>query len=117
MNENVIRKRVQEWKRTNKINKPGALILLEAYRRVLSFADGDFHYDMALLAYPSTVNKTLFKPTGGVESKRVLNWYALTDKGLKLLTALHESLTKSMQPTYIASVLSNSVHNNYDDLV
>lgn len=60
--------------------------LIEAARRVYCFHDGDLHYSMIFLSYPSHVKLSIksgyFKPYSN-EIPRVLNWYKLTEKGIE----------------------------------
>ena len=118
-NNNTIRRCIKCWRDTHKIGKWGAVFLLEGYRRVLVFDNGNFETRLLLLSYPSTVKKVakaMFKPAFA-ETPRVLNWYSLTDKGIELLLELHTLLLDVASCTAIKSLLQESVENSYENLL
>ncbi len=57
----------------------------EIQRRIKEFKEGDKNKPMIFLGMPSEVkglkSKGILTPYGGKETKRVLNWYNLTEKG------------------------------------
>jgi len=62
--------------------------LSEVRRRINEFKNGKKDAPMIFLGYPSEVktlvNKGILKPYSK-ESKRVLNWYNLTEKGIQII--------------------------------
>jgi len=113
-------RKMKVWARQNKLGKWAMVLLFEAYRRVLVFNNADFETNMALLCYPSMVKsaaKSLFKPAFGKETPRVLNWYALSDKGLELVKSLDDALTEVSSREEIKALLQESVDDSYENLI
>lgn len=87
--------KIDQWMRDNNIvAKKKYIPLLECYRRINSFHDGDLNSNLQMLALPSEI-----KPVGryfypvGTEIKRANNWYNLTDEGKKVIRDLMNRIT------------------------
>jgi hypothetical protein len=85
--------KMKKWRKENKLSKPIANILLEAWRRVHQFNDSDY-YASTVLFTPSEVKpltkKGLLIPKGGKETKGTSNWYRLDDDCIKLIMPLED---------------------------
>lgn len=83
--------KIIEWKNRNGLKKAEFDCLLEAWRRVHMFKDGNFRAKMTLLCFPYQAKQAMkagfFEPLDRV-TPRVLNWYNLTPKGIEVLKDL-----------------------------
>lgn len=86
MTPNVLIK-FQDWKKRNKLNQKQYRSLLEAFRRIHTFKNGNFKANRVLLAVPSTVDLEYFTPYKR-EVVGIWNWYNLNSKGVKVLIDL-----------------------------
>ena len=94
MNDETLIK-IDQWKREfNIVAKKKYIPLLECYRRINSFHDGNLHGNLQMLALPSEIKPVsrYFKPVGK-EIPRVNNWYNLTDEGKKVIGDLMNRIT------------------------
>lgn len=84
-----------KWIEENKFKKPVARTLLECYRRIHCFKDGNHYEKMILLSTPSNAKaakeKGFIVPSYG-EYPRRLAWYNLTEKGVKTISELTERI-------------------------
>ena len=80
---------IDSWATRNKLKSNQKRNLLETFRRIHQFQNGDVNATMILLSFPSEVkdSKEFFTPYSR-ETKRVLNWYRLTDKGKEIIKDL-----------------------------
>ena len=87
---------LNNWIRKHKLKKPVYLNMLETYRRINMFHNGDIDSRMVLLAYPSEVKQSieygLLKPYSKVQPY-CLSWYDLTEKGKNLISDLMNEIT------------------------
>ena len=83
--------RLLEWKRKNNLKKSVYRCILDAYRRAHEFHNGNYRYNLLVLALPSQAKQAItegyLRPCGK-EINRASNWYSLTDKGVALVSTL-----------------------------
>ena len=84
-----------KWIEENKFKRPVARTLLECYRRVHYFKNGNPYAGMILLSTPSNARQAkelgFITPTKN-EYPRQLTWYNLTEKGVKTISKLTERI-------------------------
>jgi len=80
---------IDSWATRNKLKSNQRRNLLEMFRRIHQFHNGDVNATMILLSFPSEVkdSKEFLTPYSR-ETERVLNWYKLTDKGKEVIKDL-----------------------------
>ena len=82
---------INSWRTAEKLKVKEYRILLECYRRVHMFNKGKFNVHLLTLEYPSAmkpaIKEVLLVPSS-TETAKVLNWYKLTTKGVKVLKRL-----------------------------
>jgi hypothetical protein len=86
---------IYKWKKENKLYMPEFKSMLECYRRLHMFHNGNIDANLLLLSLPSEAKKAIEKGLIVGCSKsipRALNWYELTEKGQTLIKKLNDVL-------------------------
>jgi len=84
---------IYDWAKENNLKSSQKRILLEIWRRIHQFHNGDLDEKLLLLAYPSQVKscREFFKTYSG-ERPRCLSWYNLSESGKQLMKKLNKKL-------------------------
>ncbi|MDA3780326.1 MAG: hypothetical protein PF487_08955 [Bacteroidales bacterium] len=91
MIKNSVLMQIEDWKKDNNIKAKEKFIpLLECYRRIYQFNNGNIHEKLLIPALPSEVKgaKEYFEPSYSRITPRVINWYKLTNEGKRVINNL-----------------------------
>lgn len=84
---------VDDWRNRHNLNKATFLLMIECWRRVMQFQNGNLDYDLLTLSTHSATknHRNLLVPSRG-EIKSATNWYKLTEEGKKIVKDLMDNL-------------------------
>lgn len=91
MENDIFQQRVSEWKKRNNIKRNDVTrYLLDIYRRVHYFHNGDYNTNLCALFLPSEAKivKEYLIPKTGLVVNLALNWYRPNKKGIAVLKDL-----------------------------
>ncbi len=91
MIKNSVLQEIENWKKDNNIRAKAKYVpLLECYRRIHQFNNGDIDTELLFPALLSEVKqiKEYVEPTYARLTPRAINWYKLTNEGKKIIRDL-----------------------------